>query len=83
MKLTTLHRARAPDWGLDDLGKPRQLRVQITGGIGDVEALLDEVRGAMGDKLNDTDWDITFEEVKRFGDHGPLHKGTIGFIEKP
>ena len=35
----------------------------------------------MGDKLNDTDWDMTFEEVKRFGDHGPLHKGTIGFIE--
>ena len=37
----------------------------------------------MGDRMNDTDWDITFEEVKRFGDHGPLHKGTIGFIEKP
>ena len=81
--MTILHPARAPDWGLFDLGKPRQLRVQITGGIGDVEALLDEVRGAMGDKLNDTDWDMTFEEVKRFGDHGPLHKGTIGFIEKP
>ena len=83
MDLTILPPARAPDWGLDDLGKPRQLRIQITGGIGDVEALLDEIRDAMGDRMNDTDWDITFEEVKRFGDHGPLHKGTIGFIEKP
>ena len=83
MSMCTLHPARAPDWGLDDLGKPRQLRVQITGGIGDVEALIDEIRDAMGDRMNDTDWDITFEEVKRFGDHGPLHKGTIGFIEKP
>ena len=81
--MSTLHPARAPDWEADDLGKPRQLRVQITGGIGDVEALLDEIRDAMGDNLNDTDWDMTFEEVKRFGDHGPLHKGTIGFIQKP
>ena len=68
---------------LIDVGKPRQVRVQVTGGIGDVEALLDEIRAAMGDGINDTDWDITFEEVKRFGDVGPLHKGTIGFIQKP
>ena len=65
------------------MGKLRQLRVQITGGIGDVEALIDEIRDAMSDRMNDTDWDITFEEFKRFSDHGPLHKGTIGFIEKP
>ena len=65
------------------LEKLRQLRVQITGGIGDVEILINEVRHAMVARMNDTDWDITFEEFKRFGDNGPLHKGTIGFIEKP
>ena len=80
--MTILHPARAPDWEADDLGKPRQLRVQITGGIGDVEALLHEIRGAMDNRINDTCWDKTFELVKRFGDHGPLHKGTIGFIAK-
>ena len=81
--MTNLYPARLPDWEIGELGKLRQLRVQITGGIGDVEALIDEIRDAMSDRMNDTDWDITFEEFKRFGDHGPLHKGTIGFIEKP
>ena len=83
MKPATLHPARAPAWGLIDLGKPRQLRVQISGGIDDVEALLDEVRDAMGDRMNDTDWELNFEEIKPFGDKGPLHKAVIGFIQKP
>ena len=66
----------------ENLGKPRQIRVHITGGISDVEALLDVIRDAIDNRVNDTDWDMTFEAVKRFGDHGPLHKGTIGFIAK-
>ena len=85
LEIDLIHLTKASFLGCcqDDFKKPRQLRIYITGGIGDVEALLDEIRDAMGDRMNDTDWDITFEEVKRFGDHGPLHKGTIGFIEKP
>ena len=44
------------------------------------EALLDVIRTLLT-RINDTDWDMTFEAVKRFGDR-PLHKGTIGFIAK-
>lgn len=82
MDLTDLMQSQVPSCCLDDFEKPRQLRVQVTGGLRDVEALLNAIRYAMGDSLNDTDWYMTFEKVKRFGDRGPLHKGTIGFIEK-
>ena len=56
--------------------KPRQLRFQVTGGIGDVEAAMEVLRDLYGE-----DWMVTFEEVKRFGEVGPLHKGVIGFVE--
>lgn len=56
--------------------KPRQIRFQITAGIGDLkdmEALLrDELEG---------DWDLTYHELKAFGDHGPMHKLSLGFIQ--
>ena len=73
---------RAPT--VDDyLGKPRQLRMQITGGRGDVEALIEEIKAAMADRLQDSDWELTLEDVQRLGDVGPLHKGNLGFITKP
>ena len=60
--------------------KPRQIRLQITGGIGDLEAWkkdLDEVAFERG-------FVQSFEEGPiRFGEVGPLHKLTIGYIQKP
>lgn len=60
--------------------KPRQVRVQLTGGLGDLEAWkseLDEVADERGFIQHFQDGPI------RFGDHGPLHKLTIGYIQKP
>ena len=60
--------------------KPRQVRIQLTGGIGDLEdwsqdlAEIAEERGFVQH----------FQDgPTRFGDHGPLHKLTIGYIQKP
>jgi hypothetical protein len=56
--------------------KPRQIRFQITAGVGDLqdmeELLRDELEG---------DWDLTFRDLKAFGDHGPMHKLSLGFIQ--
>ena len=27
------------------------------------------------------DWDLTFRDLKAFGDHGPMHKLSLGFIQ--
>jgi hypothetical protein len=27
-------------------------------------------------------WDLTWDELVRFGEHGPLHKWTFGFTSK-
>ena len=60
--------------------RPRQVRIQLTGGISDLEAWkrdLDEV-------ADDQGFIQTFENgPKRFGDHGPLHKLIIGYTTKP
>ena len=63
--------------------KPRQLRIQVTGGSSDVELLMKQVKDSMDHGFNKVRWLLSFEEIRRFGDHGPLHKGSIGFIEKP
>ena len=62
--------------------KPRQLRIQVTGGSSDVELLVEELKDSIGQSFNQAKWILSFEEIRRFGDRGPLHKGTIGFIEK-
>lgn len=36
----------------------------------------------MGQTFNQITWILSFEDIQRFGKHGPLHKGTIGFKEK-
>ena len=62
------------------MAKPRQVRIQLTGGIGDLEAWkadLDEVAAERG-------FVQTYEDGPvRFGDHGPLCKLTIGYTQKP
>jgi len=62
--------------------KPRQLRIQVTGGSSDVELLVKQVKDSMSQGFNKVEWIHSFESIRRFGNHGPLHKGTIGFIEK-
>ena len=60
--------------------KPKQVRIQLTGGIGDLEAWkadIDEIAEERGYVQH-------FEDgPTRFGDVGPLHKLIIGYIEKP
>lgn len=62
------------------MSKPRQVRIQLTGGLGDLEAWkqdLDEI-------AEDRGFVQHFQEgPTRFGDHGPLNKLTIGYIQKP
>ena len=61
------------------MAKPRQVRIQLTGGIGDLEAWkadLDEIAAERG-------FVQTFEDgPTRFGDVGPLHKLQIGYAQK-
>ena len=60
--------------------KPRQVRIQLTGGIGDLEAWsqdLSEIAEERGFVQHFQDGPT------RFGDHGPLHKLIIGYIQKP
>lgn len=61
------------------MAKPRQVRVQLTGGIGDLEAWkadIDEIAEERG-------FVQTFEDgPKRFGDVGSLHKLIVGYAQK-
>ena len=60
--------------------KPRQVRVEFSGGIGDIEAFRDALAGYAADN----GWEITLQtDPIAFGDHGPLHRCRIGFIEGP
>ena len=58
----------------------RQVRVQITGGIGDLEAWAEEVNAI----AEEQGFAPNFQDgPKRFGDHGPLHKLVLGYVTKP
>lgn len=62
------------------MSKPRQVRIQLTGGLGDVEVWAEEIRGI----ADDQGFVQHFEDgPKKFGDHGPLHKFILGFIQRP
>ena len=57
--------------------KPSQVRIQLTGGVADLEAWkleLDEIAAERGFVQH-------FEDLKRFGDKGPLHKMVVGYVE--
>ena len=54
----------------------RQLRGQFTGGVSDINdffAALKVLAAAKG-------WEESWFDVKPFGDFGPLHKITFGFV---
>lgn len=60
--------------------KPRQVRVQLTGGIGDLEAWASEIDAI----AEEQGFVLTFRDgPKRFGDHGPLHKTLSGYTQRP
>lgn len=60
--------------------KPRQVRIQLTGGIGDLEAWKQDLDGVAEDR----GFAQHFQDgPNRFGDVGPLHKLIIGYIQKP
>lgn len=60
--------------------KPNQVRIQLTGGLQDLEPWADEIRAIAEEK----GFVQHFEDgPKRFGDHGPIHKFVLGFIEDP
>lgn len=60
--------------------KHRQVRVQLTGGIGDLEAWAERFHGV----ADEQGFTQTFQDgPKRFGDYGPLHKLIIGYTTKP
>lgn len=58
--------------------KPRQLRGKISAGLPDVETF----KEFLLDFADDSGWELTFEELKRRGDYGPLHDYNFGLIEK-
>ena len=57
--------------------KPRKLRFQITGGEQDVKDMEELLR----DELTSASWEVNFYEYKPFGDHGPMRKLSLGFIQ--
>lgn len=58
--------------------KPNQVRIQLTGGVGDLATFSQLLR----DYAADNGWALTLdEEPQPFGDRGPLHKQRIGFVE--
>ena len=60
--------------------KPHQVRIQLTGGLQDLEAWQDE----LFDIAEEKGFIQHFQDgPKKFGDHGPLHKLVIGFVEDP
>jgi len=62
------------------MSKPRQVRVQLTGGIGDLEAWAEQIH----EIAEDEGFVQTFEDGPiRFGDHGPLHKLILGYTQRP
>ena len=65
------------------LPKNRQLRMQITGGEQDVQGLAHEVKAFMLSKgISATDWELSWDQFKAFGEEGPIRKATLGFTTK-
>ena len=60
--------------------KPRQVRIQLTGGIGDLEDWAKELHAIAEEK----GFTQHFQDgPTRFGDVGPLHKVVLGYIQNP
>ena len=62
------------------MSKPRQVRIQLTGGIGDLEDWAKELHAIAEEK----GFTQHFQDgPTRFGDVGPLHKVVLGYIQNP
>ena len=62
------------------MSKPRQVRIQLTGGIGDLEAWSQD----LAEIAEERGFVQHFQDgPTRFGDVGPLHKLVIGYIQNP
>ena len=62
------------------MSKPRQVRIQLTGGIGDLEAWAEDLHAIAEEK----GFVQHFQDgPRRFGDHGPIHKLLLGYIQNP
>ena len=58
--------------------KSRQLRGRFTGGIDDIRAF----RELMLKSVDSEEWDLSFDQIDRFGEKGPIRKWTFGFTSK-
>lgn len=61
--------------------KPRQVRVQITGGLNDINRWCDDIECSVA--ANDGFIKHFQDGPIPFGDVGPLHKVVVGFIQHP
>ena len=62
------------------MAKPRQVRVQLTGGLADLEDWAEELHEVAIER----GFVQHFQDgPRRFGDVGPLHKLVLGYIQKP
>jgi hypothetical protein len=62
------------------MSKPRQVRIQLTGGIGDLEAWAEDLHAIAEEK----GFVQHFQDgPRRFGDHGPIHRLLLGYIQNP
>ena len=57
--------------------KPRQIRGKLTAGLPDIERL----KGYLSDFAEDEGFHLTYEDLKRRGDHGPLHDYNFGLTQ--
>ena len=62
--------------------QPRKLRIHITGGIKDVDLLMRRISKTLNEhEFIGVHWVPDFNNLERFGELGPLHKGSLGFSE--
>ena len=59
--------------------KPRQIRGKTSAGLPDIERF----QGLLYSFAEQIGYSVTFEDLRRRGDHGPLHDYTWGLVEDP
>ena len=59
--------------------KPRQIRGKICAGLPDIE----QYQAFLADFADELGFSLTFEDLKRRGDHGPLIDYTWGLTQDP
>jgi len=59
--------------------KPRQIRGKVCAGLPDIE----NFQAFLAEFADDLGFSLTFEDLRRRGDYGPLHDYTWGLTEDP